>query len=448
MTRQHFARRVARITSSRDRASTRARRCRRRHRSTWSATASRRRRRRPADGARRPGRAYTRWPHARLVLDASAQAAAAAAAALDGDREADVCIVGAGYTGLWTAYELKRAQPDLDVVVLESRFAGFGASGRNGGWVIGELAGSREPWARAPGAGRSSALQRACRDGRRGRRAVDARGHRVRPRQGRLLQVAQTPPSSSACAARRRRARWGSARRTRAARRAGRRAHRRRRRLGAPFTPHCAACSRRSSCAGSRRRSSAPARPSTRARAVTAIAAGPARTAAGDVRARRVVRATEGYSAGLRGPPPRAAADEQLDDRHRAAARALGAIGWDGRRDAADAEHALLLPAAHRRRPDRDRRPRRPVPLRLAHRPRGRGRRRARSRELRARLVRAVPGLRDVADRPRLARRARRRRATGRPSVGLDRRPGSAWAGGYVGEGVARRTSPAARCAT
>lgn len=53
---------------------------------------------------------------------------------LEGDTEADVCIVGAGYTGLWTAYYLARARPDLRVVVVESHIAGFGASGRNGGW--------------------------------------------------------------------------------------------------------------------------------------------------------------------------------------------------------------------------------------------------------------------------------------------------------------------------
>jgi len=54
---------------------------------------------------------------------------------LDGDRDADVCIVGAGFTGLWTAYQLKRARPSLEVVVLERDYAGFGASGRNGGWL-------------------------------------------------------------------------------------------------------------------------------------------------------------------------------------------------------------------------------------------------------------------------------------------------------------------------
>jgi len=69
---------------------------------------------------------------------------------LPGPAEADVCIVGAGFTGLWTAWYLKRAEPGLRVVVLEAAFAGFGASGRNGGWVMAALPGSRERYARGP----------------------------------------------------------------------------------------------------------------------------------------------------------------------------------------------------------------------------------------------------------------------------------------------------------
>src|SRR6185437_11231970 len=57
---------------------------------------------------------------------------------LPGSTEADVCIVGAGYTGLWTAYYLSRADPALRIIVLEATFAGYGASGRNGGWVTAE----------------------------------------------------------------------------------------------------------------------------------------------------------------------------------------------------------------------------------------------------------------------------------------------------------------------
>src|SRR5947209_15565186 len=67
------------------------------------------------------------------------------------DREADVCIVGGGFTGLWTALELRRADPGLDVVVLEAEHVAFGASGRNGGWVLGALAGSPRAWRRRGG---------------------------------------------------------------------------------------------------------------------------------------------------------------------------------------------------------------------------------------------------------------------------------------------------------
>ncbi len=55
---------------------------------------------------------------------------------LEGDSRADVCIVGGGYTGLWTALRLKEADPAIDVVVVESDVCGGGASGRNGGMVL------------------------------------------------------------------------------------------------------------------------------------------------------------------------------------------------------------------------------------------------------------------------------------------------------------------------
>lgn len=54
--------------------------------------------------------------------------------ALPGDLTADVAIIGGGLTGLWTAYYLARLDPSLRIVVLEKEIAGFGASGRNGGW--------------------------------------------------------------------------------------------------------------------------------------------------------------------------------------------------------------------------------------------------------------------------------------------------------------------------
>jgi len=59
--------------------------------------------------------------------------------ALDGSTDADVAILGAGYTGLWTAYYLLKRQPSLKVVLVEKEIAGYGASGRNGGWCSGKL---------------------------------------------------------------------------------------------------------------------------------------------------------------------------------------------------------------------------------------------------------------------------------------------------------------------
>jgi glycine/D-amino acid oxidase-like deaminating enzyme len=65
---------------------------------------------------------------------ATAGESLAARPPLPGDLTVDLAIVGAGYTGLWTAYYLRRQSPSLRIAVLEREVAGFGASGRNGGW--------------------------------------------------------------------------------------------------------------------------------------------------------------------------------------------------------------------------------------------------------------------------------------------------------------------------
>lgn len=80
---------------------------------------------------------------------------------LVGDIEADVAIVGAGYTGLWTAYYLLRADPSTRVVLLEKETAGFGASGRNGGWCSALFAAPLAKIARSYGREAAVAMQRA-----------------------------------------------------------------------------------------------------------------------------------------------------------------------------------------------------------------------------------------------------------------------------------------------
>ena len=82
-------------------------------------------------------------------------------APLSGPLEADVAIVGAGFTGLWTAYYLARADPSLSIVVLEREFAGFGASGRNGGWVMGSFSGPARAYEKNGGRERLLALRHA-----------------------------------------------------------------------------------------------------------------------------------------------------------------------------------------------------------------------------------------------------------------------------------------------
>ncbi|ANA71978.1 TPA: NAD(P)/FAD-dependent oxidoreductase [Pseudomonas aeruginosa] len=80
------------------------------------------------------------WRHLSLWMN-QLDDALEARPSLEESLEVDVAIVGAGYTGLWTAYYLKRRAPQLRVAIVEAETAGFGASGRNGGWLMGNLLG-------------------------------------------------------------------------------------------------------------------------------------------------------------------------------------------------------------------------------------------------------------------------------------------------------------------
>jgi glycine/D-amino acid oxidase-like deaminating enzyme len=83
---------------------------------------------------------------------------------LPGDLDVDVAIAGAGLTGLWTAYYLARAQPGLRVAVCEAEIAGFGASGRNGGWCSALFPASLAKLARMAGRNAAIAMYRAMQD--------------------------------------------------------------------------------------------------------------------------------------------------------------------------------------------------------------------------------------------------------------------------------------------
>ncbi|MFE7751587.1 NAD(P)/FAD-dependent oxidoreductase [Streptomyces sp. NPDC057428] len=112
---------------------------------------------------------------------------------LPGDGTADVCIVGGGYTGLWTAYYLKKAVPFLNITVLEAKFCGYGASGRNGGWLYNGIAG-RDRYAKLHGHDAAVRLQRAMNDTvgevvrTAGEEGIEADIHH-----GGVLEVAHTP---------------------------------------------------------------------------------------------------------------------------------------------------------------------------------------------------------------------------------------------------------------
>jgi len=83
---------------------------------------------------------------------------------LSGPAETDVAIIGAGYTGLWTAYYLRQLAPELRVLIIEAVHAGYGASGRNGGWCSADLPAGLPVLAARHGRATALAMQQAARD--------------------------------------------------------------------------------------------------------------------------------------------------------------------------------------------------------------------------------------------------------------------------------------------
>lgn len=80
---------------------------------------------------------------------------------LRGHHTADVAIIGAGFTGLWTAYYLAKANPGLDIAILEARHAGYGASGRNGGWLTNTITAGRSRYLETHGRQAANDFQQA-----------------------------------------------------------------------------------------------------------------------------------------------------------------------------------------------------------------------------------------------------------------------------------------------
>jgi putative aminophosphonate oxidoreductase len=77
-----------------------------------------------------------RWYRSYWLEEALAREPGEHEPVLEGTLKADVCIVGGGFTGLWTALMLKRREPTIDVVLVEADVCGSGASGRNGGFAM------------------------------------------------------------------------------------------------------------------------------------------------------------------------------------------------------------------------------------------------------------------------------------------------------------------------
>ena len=360
--------------------------------------------------------------------------------ALTGDRDADVAVVGAGFTGLWTAYYLLRADPSLRVVVLEREVAGFGASGRNGGWCSALFPASLTWLARRHGRAAAVAQYRAM------QQTVDevgavaaAEGIDCHWAKGGTVVAARTPVQLARSHEEVEEARaFGFAEEDlallgpdEARARLGAAGV-----LGATYTPHCAAIHPARLVRGLARAVERLGGTVHEGTSVAAVEPHLVRTDRGRVRADVVVRATEGYTPGLPGhrrdlapvyslmvatePLPGdvwaevglAARETFADHRHLVIygqRTADGRLAFGGR--GAPYHYGSSV------RPEHDREP---ATFAALHRV----------------LVDLLPAVRGAA----------LTHSWGGPlgiardwcaSVGLDRATGTAWAGGYVGDGVA-----------
>lgn len=362
--------------------------------------------------------------------------------ALDCSTTVDVAVVGGGYTGLWTAYYLKQADPTLRVAVLEQHFCGYGASGRNGGWLYNGFAG-RSVFAKRYGQPRAVAMQQAMNG------TVDevlrvcaAEGIEADQVKGGVMEVAYTPAQVerldafvagehaygeievqrlSAAEASKRIAVSGV--------------------LGASWTPHGARIQPAKLVRGLAEAAERLGVEIYEQTAVTEIHpardAAPARavTAQGTVSARYVLRCTEGFTANLEGEKRSwLPMNSSMIVTAPLPASFWDSVGWEGRETLGDFAHAYMY--AQRTADDRIALGGRGVPYRFGSRTDNDGSTAPKTiDQLTEILTRFFPAARGVAIEQAWSG------VLGVPrdwcsTVSVDPRSGLGWAGGYVGSGV------------
>ncbi|MFC7309470.1 NAD(P)/FAD-dependent oxidoreductase [Streptomyces monticola] len=356
---------------------------------------------------------------------------------LAGDASADVCIVGGGYTGLWTAYYLKKAVPFLRITVLEQKFCGYGASGRNGGWLYNGIAG-RDRYAKKHGHEAAARLQQAMNDtvGEVVRVAADE-GIDADIHHGGVLEVACTPAQLARLKAfheaevaygEKERLLFGARDTAARIRVAGA--------VGGTWTPHGARLHPAKLVTGLAAAVEALGVTIHESTPVTEIKPKHAVTPYGTVRAPYVLRCTEGFTAALKGLRREwLPMNSSMIVTEPIAPELWESIGWEGRETLGDMAHAYMY--AQRTADDRIALGGRGVPYRFGSRTDNDGRTQAATIDaLREILVRFFPALaRTGIDHAWSG-------VLGVPrdwcaTVTLDRSTGLGWAGGYVGSGVA-----------
>ncbi|WP_091201329.1 NAD(P)/FAD-dependent oxidoreductase [Micromonospora narathiwatensis] len=359
---------------------------------------------------------------------------------LPGDADADVVIVGAGYTGLWTAYYLAVADPSLRIVVLEKEIAGYGASGRNGGWCSALLPTSLPALSRRHGRDRALDMQRAMQETvREVGRVVADEGIDCDWRAGGTVVLARSEVQLGRARAAVAEAReYGLADEDLVlldAAEAAARCHADGVR-GGTYTPHCAAVHPARLVRGLARAVERRGVRIFERTPVTAVRSGAAETPAGVVRAPVVVRATEGFTPALPGQRRTVAPVYSLMVATEPLSEATWAeIGLAERETFSDYRHVIIYGQrtadgrlafggrgapyhfGSRVRPDYDREPRVFAALRRV------------LGELFPMIGPEVPVSHTWGGPLGVAR-------DWSASVGLDRTTGLAWAGGYVGDGV------------